>query len=721
MRKKIIAAAFSVVICVFLLGGCAGSGKNCLKTGEDNTFAYDDFSALKKDWDLVTASNSSVSKVFSMSDGALIVNTEDSGWARAAQRVNLAPHSRYMIEYTFDAHDFSPFTVDKAYEGLYVTFLEDKEFNAEVEGSDESQIVHHRTPTSSKNTGRIYFKTDSAIKTTLAINIGSEDYPVSVDKVSIYDIKLVRVKKSQIASDGAACMTFNTDTYGESGEKNVAYVVFGALAMAALAYAAYVMYRRNLSFDGEYGNGFLKKFATSKYAGVLTVASAAFLLRLLIDLLVTCLAGAKARFTLGYEVEGLAAQALFIGKHGTPYLRESLSQFCSDNGYVYMVPASSPLLLYSLGLIGLIGRIFEKSDPYLATTFFVKLFAALADVGSVILIYMMLKKHAGNVGAAVMSGMYALLPLSFGMSALWGYTESTAVFLFLLVFYFLLNNKYYGVAASYFAAFLFAQTAVYLIPIILFYTIMQVIRQKNLRIPAAIAPFLCFGLFYALNAPFDYNQIRAGKPFACVTNYWNMVFKDMKYTMNAFNFQAVLKNNFENVSDASLIVSVIFALFILTLVGIGYFKSKNRMNLTLLTTAYLNMMFSFSNCMKPQFPAISLALMLVYAVANEERRVYFSFAALSLLTFVNVAVGETLYEYAAAEIFRISYDTATIYVFGSFALVFALYYLYISYDIVASRKMSKIPPMALTYGGWWRNLFLRAKKSYYGLRKRMVK
>lgn len=713
MKKKIVLLLVLLTVAVLVLGACT-SGDNVLKTGENGAFQYKDLSAMKKDWTFTTDEKYSADEVFSVSDDALVINTSKTGWGQATQEVSLRSNSYYLIEYTFTANTFSSFG-DKGYDGFYVSIVEDDDFNT------GDNAVHHRGLTTTKTTGRLYFKTNSAKKTTIAINVGNADYPVSVNSVTINDIKLVKVPKSQVVSENANYFTFETDHYGEASSKNIIWIVLGAVAIALLGYAGYVMFQRNLALDGEYKNKFLAKLRDGKWTGILLVSGVTILLRLLIDLLTTCIAGTKAYMTLGYTVEGYASQALFIGNYGTVYLSESLAKFCANNDYTYMAPGSNPLLLYFLGLIGLISRIFEGSNPYLAATFFIKFFASLADVGTVILIYVLVKKHAGSVGAVITAVTYSLMPLVFGMSSLWGFAESGTVFLIALTVYFILKNNYYGVAASYLAAFLFSWTALIFAPIVIFYTIQQAINKRELRIPIAIAAVAGFALFYLLNLPFDINQIKAGSAFACVVKYWNMVAKNLVYTANAFNFQALLGNNFGAVSTESLIVSIIFVAFMLALVAFGYFKFKNRMNLLLLGTAFINMVFMFSNNMTPVVMAMSLALMLIYAIMNREKRVYFAFIVFAVLTFVNVSVGELLYEYTLTANYQITYDTATAYVFSAFSLAAVLYYIYVVYDVVASKKMRKIQPMTLTYLGWWKNLFLRLKKFYYKLRVKTAK
>ena len=377
MKKKILILAALVIVGILVLGACT-SDENLINVGENNTFSYSDLSALQKEWTLKTDDEYSASDVFSVSDGALVINTSKAGWGQALQKVSLKSNSYYLIEYTFTANSFSSFG-DQGYDGFFISILEDDDFNT------GDNAVHHRGITSSKTTGRLYFKTTSAKNTTIAINVGTEDYPVSVNSVTISDIKLVQVPKSQITAENATYFTFVSDHYGDASAKNVLWVVLGGVAVALICYAAYVMFQRNMAMEGEYKNKFLAKIRDSKFTGVVLVAAVAFLIRLLIDLLTVCIAGTKTYITLGYNVEGYASQALFIGNYGTVYLGESLAKFCTDNGYTYMAPGSNPILLYILGLVGLISRICAGSNPYWGGIFFMKFFAWLADVAAVVL------------------------------------------------------------------------------------------------------------------------------------------------------------------------------------------------------------------------------------------------------------------------------------------------------------------------------------------------
>lgn len=711
-KLKIVVTALLLVLTLTFFVGCTNKDTNILKIGEDNKFVYDSLTTAGEDWTFVTAETSAATDVFSILDDELVIKTTTSGWAQATQEVKLAPNTYYLIEYTFTATGFSSYS-ETGYDGLFVTILEDESFNT----GDNS--VHHRGIATTKTTGKVYFKTTQAKKTTLAINVGSKDYPVNVTAVTIVDIKLVKVPKSQVVSEEASYFTFVSDTYSESSTKNIPYIVFGGIGIALICYAFYVMFQRNMALKEEYQSKFLQKIRDSKWLGIISVAAIALGIRLLIDVLVTALASTKLHFMLGYNVEGYATQALFLGNYGTVFLSESLAKFAANNSYTYLAPESSPLQLYLLSIVGLISRIFG-TNQYLAATFFIKFFASLADIGTIVLIYIMIRKHVGNVGASIVALLYAVLPLTFAVSALWGFTESVTVFLVVLTFHFILKNNYYGVVASYLAAFLFSWTAIIIAPIIIFYTIQQAINNKKLILPIIIVTVSYLIIFYLANLPFTINAVKSGSFFACVSNYWNLVFKNPIYTKNAYNFQGLLGNNFAEVSTESLIVTIIFVVFLLALVGFAYFKFKNRMDLLLLTTAFINMFFVFGNNMSPTTIYLSLALMLIYAFINKEKRIFFSFAAFATLMFVNVSVAELITSYTGKSI-GVIVTNATTYVFGAFYLLIALYYVYIVYDIIVTKKVRRIQPMTLTYLGWWKNLFLRIKKGYYKLRIKVAK
>ncbi|MFA6866320.1 MAG: hypothetical protein WCR54_02260 [Clostridia bacterium] len=718
MKKSIFLLLIAVIILgTFMLSGCTTAyNENVLDIGTEGTFEYDDIEAMQESWQLTTDGGTAVSSVFKVNEDALSINTTTSGWAQASQEVDLVSNAYYKVEYTYTCTDFQ-FSSTKGNDFFFVSILEDEDFNTESAG--DNRVFHNQT-TVNPTKGGFYFKTKNAVKSTIAINVGTEEHPTNVTDVTISDIKLIRVHKKEALVEGATCFTFESDTYGEVGLFNMLYIILGGVAVLLLGYVAYVMFQRDMSLAAiGYKNKFLTAIKENKYLGFVLVATIAFLVKFVFDIVITCIAGNYAHMNLGYEVDGQAAQALFLGNYGVAFLLESLGIYVGDLSYVNMPVEISPFYLLTLALSGAMGKGF--ANPILATSFFIKIIASIADVGTAVLIYMIVKKHVGNVGGVIIAVMYALLPTTLGVTAIWGLSESLVAFSLVLAFFFMLRNNYYGTAIAYMVAFLTSWTAIILAPIFIFYSIMQFIKRKELRIVIPIAFLVGFIVFYLMNLPFTIHQVQGGKAFACVTYYWNLIWKNLIFSINAFNFQSLLGNNNVASTTESLIVAIIFVLFIYTMAAVGYFKTKNRMDLLLLGSLSLNMIWMFSNNMHAASIYVSLALMLIYAIANKEKRVYFCFIWYAAFMFVNIAYIQLMFGYSNNLAPSFGESSVVGYIFSALNLILVMYYIYIVYDIVATKKVVKIQPMTLTYLGYWKNLWLRTKKAYYKKRIKQAK
>lgn len=743
MKNKKILTAFLIVIvlCVSacLLLGCTKNNENLLTT-DNGTFRSANLTALQSDFDLATDSSKNISDVFTVNydsetnTSKITIDTSSAGWATISQNVKLESGSYYRISYTITVTSIAAKTSGENFDGVFVSFDEDEDFNYNPGGdaSDVSAQTLMQTQTSSESDYQVGFKAKSGGNATLTLHIGTEKYPVSAN-VTLSKLSLEKVSKSVYATVGNDAGSFETDYYGQISDFNVFYIVVGAFLIAVLSFVGYFLFQRHLYRSKPENNGykenkFLSGISDSKYLGIILVAVIACFVRLLADVLSTVIASSYLHSIMGYNLEGLTTQAMFMSKYGFSDLGAYLSTFATENSLTYTAPVSSALQLYFLAFCGLFGRIFESSgfvSVYYATMFFIRFFFALADIGTAILIYIMVKKNCGSVGAVIVAVLYSLLPVVFATSSVWGYAESVTVFLIVLSMYFMLkkNNQekhasmsdYIGTVVTYFVACMFSMSALFLAPIVIFYTVLQCIIDRKKIIPASIILVMGFVVFYAINTPIDITNIQNDQPFYCFTRAWNDLYKSMLYVRNAFNFQSILGNNFGTITTASTIVSIIFAIFLLALIGFAYFKFKNRMNLLLLGTAFINMMFVFGNNMNPVSMYMSLVLMLLYAILNKEKRIYFSFVVFSILMFVNVSYYELFISYTATTPGMIP-NNAMMYVFSSFELAFVLYYIYIVYDIVVTRKVRMIAAMPYAFPVWFKNLGVRIQRTYLKLR-----
>lgn len=698
MKKTILITILLILITTFTLG-CTNASSDLLVGGD---FEYDDTAGLSSEWKLASGGTEN-SSVFTVSNGALGINTSTAGWGYASQEVNLKSNSYYKVTYTFSISTFTYYGDRLNFDGLYIGFLEDKSFNiGETQEGVIKPLVHNST-TNADVTADFYFKTRFITSASLAIFVGTEANPVTAN-VKIKDIALERVKKSDVTvtndpetgKDVITAYTLDTSVYGANTEKNIVVIVLGGVFTLLAGYAFYMLFRRNSHLEDEYKNKFLIRLRDSKYLGLGLVIVLALFVRFLISILATALAAGADTFYLGYNVEAEAAQAQFIGNFGTVFLKTKLIDYTTKYSFAYSAVQPTPMHLYLLGIVGLISKLFKGG--IVLTTFIIKVFAIAADIGVIVIIYNLLQNRMGRVSSLIMSSLYAILPVVFCISAGWGLSESITVFLVMLTLYFILKNNYWGVAISYFIAFCFSLNAIYMLPIVIFYTINQFITRKNLRLAIILSTIIGFGLFYAITVPFNLLDIQGGKAFAAVTDYYNALFVgNSVYTANAFNFQAVLKNNFQTVTTESLFITILFDVFVVALVGAGYFKNKNRMELLLLGSLFVAMLFTFTNKMNPVSMYMALPLMFVYGAMNKEKRVFLVSIAYAALMFVNASYIYMVVGYSARGIEHLGYENAMMYVFGVLNILVTCYFIYVVYDIVASRKAVRIKPLEITY------------------------
>lgn len=720
MKKTFYITALLIILTVLLVA-CTGSETNLLNGGD---FEYKDITELENDWSLKSGSPDGAG-VFTVSNGALGISTTGAGWAYAAQELQLKSNAYYKISYSFTISTMSHYGEATSFDGLYIGFLEDKDFNIGEKPDGVIKPILHNGQTNTDTDSTFYFKTPFITKATLAIFVGSEENPVSAN-VKIKDIVLERVKKSEVpvyndpntGDDVITAFKLDTKVYGANSDKNILYIVLGSVFTLLAGYAMYIMFRRNMSLEKEYKQSFLAKIRDSKYLGLLLVIIFAAFIRLLISVLATLFAANAEVAYLGYNVEAQAAQGQFIANYGTVYLKSTLSEYADKFSYAYAGVQPTPVLYYLLGLAGLLAKLFNGG--IVLTSFFIKLFAIAADIGVIVIIYKLLHNRIGRVGTVIMCALYSALPVVFSISAGWGLSESVLVFLITLTLYFIIKNNFYGVAITYLFAFCFSVNAIYMLPIVLIYVINQFMTKKNLRLPIVISFILGFGIFYALSVPMNYLDIQGGKTFAAVTDYYNAIFvNNSYYTANAFNFQALLKNNFEIITTESLFITILFDVFVIALVAVGYFKNKNRMELTLLGALLVAMLFTFTNRMTPVSMYMALPLMFIYAAMNKEKRVFATAILYAILMFVNTSYVYMVNAYSLNGIEHLTYDNAMMYVFGALNILVTCYFIYVVYDIIASRKASRIKPMQVTYLRSLQIAGRRIQRFFYNIKKKL--
>lgn len=697
MKKIVILMAIVAIVTTLLLTGCTTNAvseydKQILTfTNANGNFNYTgEGEDISTDWKFEAGNGAAASSVFSSSSNGLKINTQNAGYAVASQKVFLKRYAYYKVSYTYDIDSIAEFnTEDSAdgYVGLYLGFKEDPTFNIGEEKNSEI-----RNQTKGYVTDTFYFKTDGTKEYNFAIFVGMEEYPVSA-VVYIKDVQVTRVTEAVAAENAEAYGLYelNSAVYGQATTLNITYVIVGAIATLVIAYVAYILRSRSLAFDGvETQNGFYNKLRDTKWLGLVIALAVAAVVRLAIMLTETIIAGSASISSsyFGYDLEQFATMGNWLANYSMPYFYE----------YNATYTALMPVTMYLTAFAGAIGKLFEvlgasANVVSLTTLATIKTLGIIADLGSVALIYNIIAKKQGRVGATIMATFYSLVPMVFAMSSAWGSFESVTAFLLILAFWFLLNKgSYLGMAISYFVACMTTVSAIYVCPAVLLYTgyiIFRAIKDKQyIKLVAPIATIVgSLVVFYLISLPFVFNEVADGNAFAAFERFIQTLEGQKVYTANAFNFQGLLGNNFKTVGIQSIFVTILYIAFVVVVLAVAYFRSRNRIDLTLIAATCVLAFWTFANNMNYYSLYISLPLLFIVTALIKDARLFVAFVIYAILAYVNAAYVYLVAGYTTSGVVAVSNDvTAIVYVMGSLSLVAAVYYIVVAYDIIINKK-----------------------------------
>jgi hypothetical protein len=238
-------------------------------------------------------------------------------------------------------------------------------------------------------------------------------------------------------------------------------------------------------------------------------------------------------------------------------------------------------------------------------------------------------------------------------------------------------------------------------PFVLFYTgllIYRGIKEKKLWgwLTPTIAVVGGLILFYLITLPFAVNEIGKGEAFFAFDKYIETVKGANVYTANAFNFQGLLGNNFKPVTTESTAITIFFVLFILGLWGAAYFKSRSRLQLVMLASAFAVVYWYFTNNLNPASLFIALPLMFIYTALVKDKRLYLALVLFAAMMFVNIGYVNMVVSYDAAGIAAIP-KGALMYTFGALNLLLVIYFIVVAYDSIVNNKTSEFLVLRVPY------------------------
>ncbi len=332
------------------------------------------------------------------------------------------------------------------------------------------------------------------------------------------------------------------------------------------------------------------------------------------------------RMYLAFTTEGYA---LDIGTF------KSWGYTTNTAGYSGVYEASAfldypPGYLYVLSFLDAVREFFKIDIMSAFYTMMLRIPSIIADLVTAFIVYKIANKKQGESFSLFCSASYLFCPAIILNSAVWGQVDSFCTMLALVSIIFLQKNNYLVAGIVYGICSLCKPQMLMFAPIFLFYTV-----YKRAFKGLAIGLLSCLGSIILLSTPFINNF----NYFWLIEKYSSTLASYPYYSVNAYNFWALLGLNWSPLPNSEILVSLLnwsVPVLVLALVGIFMKKCKNSVRIYGACAIITATMYMFSIKMHERyFMPTLLFLVLVYAL-TKDRRFMYCFSVFTVVHCVNV-------------------------------------------------------------------------------------
>ncbi|MEG1646050.1 MAG: hypothetical protein RR374_01665 [Clostridia bacterium] len=353
--------------------------------------------------------------------------------------------------------------------------------------------------------------------------------------------------------------------------------------------------------------------------------------------------------------------------------------------------------MYILWLIGGLSNLLNIETGSVGMAIILRMPAIIADIIVCYLIYSVASKYHNMITATLIAGLYAILPVFFTVSSIWGMFVPITVCLLFAMALFMLKKNYIGVSAFYLLALLTNNYVLILLPIVVAFYVMLIVKNQKNALGVIITIIASAIAFYLVTLPFTYKYVADSNAFFAFKKIWADFKTDNLYNQNAFNLYSIFA--LQNVALPTAI-NVLNGIFVCATAGFivyAYVVTHNRLDLILM----MSMMFAiFGNlCAKAtvEFNIIALGLMLLYIAIAGDRRVLRVFNGYAFLSFLNVAELMSRSGFISnnpnASYVTIYNADAFLIFFSILSVLLTVYFIYLVVDIVLKDKKEIITQM----------------------------
>lgn len=689
--KKFTLIVLIAVFCIAFLFGCNPSTQINILNGD---FESADASTNKPTgWEIVQSPDSEASITFTLTSEENLVGSDQYKPELGNQQLKVQIQSHDAYAYVFQnitvktgqlyklegwMHVSSSASSDKTkYIGARIGFKEDSNF-----------LSIHSTSATSWQKYTVYFKSNELKTLTLVAGIGEEGLESRGVTAYFDNISVTEVDESTLTSEELTSIVNIRDSSmlgnsTNSSNLNVALIFLVVLAILSICYilVKYTMKFKNEIIVNEMNVSSVKKILLSDSMLVCYLLIAAFIIRLVTSLL----------YVGNSEGINLLVQVASGSASGSPF------NYYYSGEYLETGTIVSPLYLYVLWALGGIAQASGIEYGSIGFTMLIKLPAIIFDLATVALIFVIASRYRNKFTAFAFASIYAFLPTFIFTSTVWGTMESITAFFIALTLICILDKKYLGVVTSSLLGMLFDARFILVIPVVLFYLVYVMVKNKNQRILIPIYLVISLIVFYLAVLPYSYQAIVDEKKYFYIyTIYENLINLNKVFVNDAFNVYAMFAQNNVEFSVFANVLTYIIVCVILLLIAFVFLKSKNRLNLLLLTSFMYIFTAVFGVRMTPEFVLLGLLPLYIYVIITGNKKLFGVFAGYAALNYLNIAELLNISGYMSNNVNTdlVSFPrlNAVLITFSVFTVLLTAYMVFVVYEAATDKKYTKIQP-----------------------------
>ncbi len=718
-RKSLLIVIICLVaVFAIVLTACTENGSSIVSNGDFENGNIDG-------WTLNDTSNGKVTVRQSGDDDATANNgtkysisvNASSAWTYITQQVSLENNQYYRLSARVRIQELTEIVLDEGEDterevGIVLGFMEDSDFNS-------LNITSANIRDYGSTTGRkwvecyIYFQAKASADFTLFAGIGDSSAAPS-GLVYFDDISITETDSSVVTDAHYAGILKEDGTFSMATAGSYVYVVLLAVFTVVAAYLLVKFVRYCMGKDAQESMRETELTPDSSAAGGKRAVKA---LTSPLALFTYAMVGAfLVRFIVAVTTFG-------FGQISSSYY-DLYSTINADGwGQAYSsMPGVPSLSAYVIWLFARIAAMLGVQGGSMAMAITLRIPSILADIITCYLIYAYAARYTSVRVASCYAGLYAVLPVFFTQSALYGSYLSLAMpFVMGMMHVMLMDSKdsseYVGIKSiSAYAlgksviagilftlALLFSNWVILLLPMILIYQIGAVVKTDKAERGkvAGITAVQAVGsliVFYLLALPMTMPYYSQGSYFAVFDQMYGWFKLNAFMSNDAFNMYGMFGlANSGTVNTALEVCTWLFGALLGILAALNYFlNGKSTADLILVSGVSVILFAALGTGITVEVMTLGLLLLLAYIIIVPDVRLMTVFGGISLTHFLNVAQligrGGFIASSGDMEYLMFPSKSAFVIVFSVFTVLLAFALVYITLDICYYNRERTLTP-----------------------------